>query len=223
MNAWQEGDDQEGNLNWDETLCGASWPLDFSILGVAHQKAHTQRGGGQYCMNIRQLYKADGRSPPIMAAVTVYCTAVVEFLNYHQWRSFCLVLLAAFACFFTLVAWAYIYRHSLFGEMTALLGIKPKVVGSKLSKKSSKKEAMTKDSTAPPPSESICGGEDLKVNNKIPSKSDLEKCADLPILDVNKKSLPFKSLYSSQKGGRRVLVIFIRHFFCGVSYIAVSL
>ncbi|MCJ1351631.1 MAG: hypothetical protein MMC33_001615 [Icmadophila ericetorum] len=151
-----------------------------------------------------------------MATVTVYCTAVVEFLNYHQWRSFYLVLLAAFACFFTLVAWAYIYRHSLFGEMTALLGIKPKVVGSKLSKKSSKKEAMTKDSTAPPPSESICGGEDLKVNNKIPSKSDLEKCADLPILDVNKKSLPFKSLYSSQKGGRRVLVIFIRHFFCGL-------
>ena len=156
-----------------------------------------------------------------MAIAGAYGFAAVEFLRGLHWRSFCLVFLAVFAGLFTVLVWAYyIGHHSPFNTMTALLGIKSKMAGSRLSKKGSTKEAMAKDSTAPP-SESICGGEDLKVNNKIPSKSDLEKCAELPILDVNKKSLPFKSLYTSENGGRRVLVIFIRHFFCGVCCAAI--
>lgn len=172
-------------------------------------------------MNIRPCYKADGHSLPIMATARAHGSAAVEFLHGLHWRSFCLVLLAAFAGLFTVFAWAYIGRHSPVNTMTALLGIKPKMVGSKSSEKGSTKEAMAKHSTAAP-SESICGGEDLKVNNKIPSKSDLDKCAELPILDVDKKSLPFKSLYTSENGGRRVLVIFIRHFFCGVCCTALS-
>ncbi|KAL6715429.1 hypothetical protein ACLMJK_006390 [Lecanora helva] len=56
----------------------------------------------------------------------------------------------------------------------------------------------------------------LKVNNNPPDKEQLEKVADLPVLDANKKSRTFKSLYADDENGpRRVLVVFIRHFFCG--------
>ncbi len=58
---------------------------------------------------------------------------------------------------------------------------------------------------------------DIKVNNNPPSKADLEKVAKLPVLGVNKKSHTFKSLWADDENGpRRVLVVFIRHFFCGV-------
>ena len=59
---------------------------------------------------------------------------------------------------------------------------------------------------------------DIEVNNKLPSKSTLDKAADLPVLDKDGKSVPFKSLYWSEASqGKRVMVLFIRHFFCGVS------
>ena len=62
---------------------------------------------------------------------------------------------------------------------------------------------------------------DVKVNNKPPTKEQLEKVADLPVLDVNRKSHTFKSLYADNENGpRRVLMIFIRHFFCGVCSIS---
>ena len=58
---------------------------------------------------------------------------------------------------------------------------------------------------------------DIKVTNNPPTKGDLEKVADLPVLDQNRKKYTFKSLYADNENGpRRVLVIFIRHFFCGV-------
>lgn len=58
---------------------------------------------------------------------------------------------------------------------------------------------------------------DIKVNNNPPTKGDLEKAADLPVLDQNRKKYTFKSLYADNENGpRQVLIIFIRHFFCGV-------
>ena len=58
---------------------------------------------------------------------------------------------------------------------------------------------------------------DIKVNNNPPTKEQLEKVADLPVLDVNGKPYTFKSLYADNENGpRRVLVVFVRHFFCGV-------
>lgn len=60
-----------------------------------------------------------------------------------------------------------------------------------------------------------CGG-DIDVSAEKPSTADLKTIEDLTILDVEGKSHPFKSLYSSEQGPRRVLVLFIRHFFCGV-------
>ena len=58
---------------------------------------------------------------------------------------------------------------------------------------------------------------DIKVNNNPPTKGDLDKLADLPVLDKDRKKYTFKSLYADNENGpRRVLFIFIRHFFCGV-------
>lgn len=57
---------------------------------------------------------------------------------------------------------------------------------------------------------------DIKVNNNPPTKEDLEKVADLPVLDKDRKKYTFKSLYADNENGpRRVLIVFIRHFFCG--------
>ncbi|MCJ1427376.1 hypothetical protein MMC29_005279 [Sticta canariensis] len=56
---------------------------------------------------------------------------------------------------------------------------------------------------------------DIEVSNKLPSKGDLERIADLPVLDDAGEAHAFKTLYSSTAEARRVLIIFIRHFFCG--------
>ncbi len=61
---------------------------------------------------------------------------------------------------------------------------------------------------------------DVKVSTALPSKSTLEKIADLPVFDVNGKAVPFKSLYwSDSRERKKVMIIFIRHFFCGVSVV----
>jgi hypothetical protein len=60
---------------------------------------------------------------------------------------------------------------------------------------------------------------DIKVTNDIPSRSTLDKAAELPVLDVDSNKVPFRSLYegtNGEKKAQRVMVIFIRHFFCGV-------
>ncbi|KAL9121940.1 MAG: hypothetical protein Q9187_001504 [Circinaria calcarea] len=71
--------------------------------------------------------------------------------------------------------------------------------------------ATTTDSSSP---EDICTG-DIKVSKNLPTKTDLEKCAELPVLDVHSKKHTFESLYSGERAARHVLVLFIRHFFCG--------
>lgn len=57
---------------------------------------------------------------------------------------------------------------------------------------------------------------DVDTDNTIPSQALLRKVADFQVLDQDGKSRPFKSLYSGPMVARRVLVIFVRHFFCGV-------
>lgn len=54
---------------------------------------------------------------------------------------------------------------------------------------------------------------DIKVDDTLPDKKMLDKADGLTVWDENKKQHSFKSLYAN-KG--RVLVVFIRHFFCGV-------
>lgn len=66
---------------------------------------------------------------------------------------------------------------------------------------------------------------DISTTNSLPTKAILDSAADLPVLDPNGQSIPFKSLYwprtmKEEQQGKRVMVIFIRHFFCGVSSVA---
>jgi hypothetical protein len=57
---------------------------------------------------------------------------------------------------------------------------------------------------------------DVNTNNEIPSQEVLSRVEDMNLLDQDGKTIPFKHLYSGPNVARRVLIIFIRHFFCGV-------
>ena len=57
----------------------------------------------------------------------------------------------------------------------------------------------------------------LDVNNDIPTEKDLSAVADMLVLDAQGQSRPFKELYQAPHVASRQLIIFIRHFFCGVS------
>jgi hypothetical protein len=57
---------------------------------------------------------------------------------------------------------------------------------------------------------------DVDTNNILPTQSTLSKIEDYPVLDRDGKSIPFKSLYTGPNVPRRVLLIFVRHFYCGV-------
>jgi hypothetical protein len=57
---------------------------------------------------------------------------------------------------------------------------------------------------------------DVNTNNEIPTQEVLKSVEDMTVLDKDGKIIPFKNLYSGPNVTRRVLVIFIRHFFCGV-------
>ncbi|KAK3326384.1 AhpC/TSA antioxidant enzyme-domain-containing protein [Apodospora peruviana] len=52
-------------------------------------------------------------------------------------------------------------------------------------------------------------------NNQIPSAETLKKIENYMVLDRDGKSHSFKSLYTGKHAARRVLLIFVRHFFCG--------
>ncbi|KAH7399793.1 AhpC/TSA antioxidant enzyme-domain-containing protein [Cadophora sp. MPI-SDFR-AT-0126] len=56
---------------------------------------------------------------------------------------------------------------------------------------------------------------DVNTNNNIPSQETLRRVENFPILDQDGRSIPFKNLYTGPNVTRRVLVIFIRHFYCG--------
>jgi hypothetical protein len=58
------------------------------------------------------------------------------------------------------------------------------------------------------------------TNDDLPSPETIKEIENYVVLDRNGKTHTFKSLYSGRNIARRVLVIFIRHFFCGVSYCA---
>lgn len=60
---------------------------------------------------------------------------------------------------------------------------------------------------------------DLHVSSLLPSKSKLKAVEDLPVYDANGRALAFGSLYKPEQGAakaQKVMVIFIRHFLCGV-------
>lgn len=58
---------------------------------------------------------------------------------------------------------------------------------------------------------------DVKTDDKLPTLETLKKIENLSVLDQDGKAIPFKNLYTGPNVAKRVLIIFIRHFFCGVS------
>ena len=63
----------------------------------------------------------------------------------------------------------------------------------------------------------------VKVDDRPPSKEVLEKVAEYPLLDKEGKKCAFGGLWKDDaEGSRRVLVVFVRHFFCGVSSLLFS-
>jgi hypothetical protein len=58
---------------------------------------------------------------------------------------------------------------------------------------------------------------DIDTNNILPSQAILKRIENYPVLDKDGKSRPFKSVFTGPNVPRRVLIIFVRHFFCGVS------
>lgn len=56
------------------------------------------------------------------------------------------------------------------------------------------------------------------VNDELPSMVMQRQVENHTVLDRNGDAHPFRSLYSGPDSASRVLVIFVRHFFCGVSF-----
>ncbi|KAI0455007.1 AhpC/TSA antioxidant enzyme-domain-containing protein [Xylaria acuta] len=56
---------------------------------------------------------------------------------------------------------------------------------------------------------------EVETNNEIPSAAVLRAVEDHTVIDSAGKFHTFKSLYSGPNVARRMLVIFVRHFFCG--------
>lgn len=52
---------------------------------------------------------------------------------------------------------------------------------------------------------------------QLPDPKALEAAGDFDITDENGNKIAFKSLFTGKPEGERQLIIFIRHFFCGVS------
>ncbi|KAK3942319.1 AhpC/TSA antioxidant enzyme-domain-containing protein [Diplogelasinospora grovesii] len=52
-------------------------------------------------------------------------------------------------------------------------------------------------------------------NHDLPSEETLKRIENYVVLDRDGKSHPFKSLYTGKHVARRVLIIFVRHFYCG--------
>ena len=63
---------------------------------------------------------------------------------------------------------------------------------------------------------------DVNTNNEIPTQEALKSVEDMTVLDKDGKIIPFNSLYSGPNVTKRVLIIFIRHFLCGVSFLPPS-
>ena len=55
----------------------------------------------------------------------------------------------------------------------------------------------------------------IKVSQKPPTRAELAAVAEIPVLTARREAVPFGSLIS-QDPSRRTLLLFIRHFFCGV-------
>lgn len=78
---------------------------------------------------------------------------------------------------------------------------------------------MAVETTARPEAPTAGFKGDVHVHNNAPRRKDVERIAELPVLDQDGKPHTFQSLLGPANNNERsrTLIIFIRHFFCGVS------
>lgn len=66
--------------------------------------------------------------------------------------------------------------------------------------------------------ESSLDQEPVELSDALPTQAELDKAGSIQIYDADGTARTFKSLYTgSEHLGQRQLVIFVRHFYCGVS------
>lgn len=58
------------------------------------------------------------------------------------------------------------------------------------------------------------------AHRELPGETDLAKAGEVMIKDGDGNQIPLKSLWTNKPENERQLIIFIRHFFCGVSPIS---
>lgn len=59
----------------------------------------------------------------------------------------------------------------------------------------------------------------IQVSDNLPDAKAVESAGDIAIFDSEGNSRPFKSIYSGDLAiGEQQMVLFVRHFFCGVSF-----
>jgi hypothetical protein len=62
---------------------------------------------------------------------------------------------------------------------------------------------------------------ELETPSELCTEKEFEEVGNVPIFDAEGNSRPFKSLYTGNQAiGEQQLIIFVRHFFCGVSFIS---
>jgi hypothetical protein len=57
----------------------------------------------------------------------------------------------------------------------------------------------------------------VESNHNLPSAELIRKIDNYMVLDRDGKSHTFRSLYTGRHTARRVLIVFVRHFYCGVN------
>lgn len=58
---------------------------------------------------------------------------------------------------------------------------------------------------------------EVVTNDELPSAETIRRIENYIVLDRHGKTHTFRSLYTGRSVARRVLLVFVRHFFCGVS------
>lgn len=59
-------------------------------------------------------------------------------------------------------------------------------------------------------------GTEPEAHYAIPDAKTLQQAGELSVLDEGGKEISFKSLYTGDNAAERELIVFIRHFRCGV-------
>jgi hypothetical protein len=84
--------------------------------------------------------------------------------------------------------------------------------------------SLSTASTARTRSNEKCGGT-IDVSNQLPSRKTIDDAAQIPVFDAEGREHRFGKLLEwaeNESQTRKVLVIFVRHFFCAVSYVRSS-